>query len=335
MSFDSFNLSNVIIKKKIIGNVSLLALIYFRNKKAGSKPVKRQDEKPKVSETTIKNSSNENTGAFSGIKKLAPEDYDYRNSDKSQFAHLKRETQLVEESEKDVKSTSYARRKIISNWGAYEEIHDVETPAKDFKSLLNVPISEGGHFVFKSEKNWAIEVNKYSDFFSLNVKKLATDINCIPFCEYIDIDEKYFTVCRGFDFFLDRCKFIKWNINFKISGFHWNQLFFQVDQLTRFHNLAEKSRSLAKFETSSQNVTLRSEKVLRDDSAERIINILSTEHKNEPEVEIEIPETDKNVENAEEDLDFLLSLKEPVQADQPRIAPPVNAIHVEGEMLVI
>lgn len=160
-----------------------MQMIFFRNKKSANKPVQKKEEVPKASVS---------------VKKLTPEDYDYVNSDKSQFAHLKRETEAADKSNESVEGTStHSRRKVLSNWGKYEEeIIDTEepNPSKDFQSLLNAPISQGGHFVFKAEKNWAIEVTKYSDLFSLNVKKLARYIDCIPFTEYIDVEDKYFTV---------------------------------------------------------------------------------------------------------------------------------------------
>lgn len=64
---------------------------------------------------------------------------------------------------------------------------------KDFSTLINAPLSKGGHFVFKSEKDWSA-VDCSSEFFTLNLNILSAAINCIPFNEYIDVDDRYFTV---------------------------------------------------------------------------------------------------------------------------------------------
>lgn len=68
-----------------------------------------------------------------------------------------------------------------------------ETGTKDFEFLSNAPVSEDDHFVFKSEKNWNIDTSKYSEFFTVDLKRLSAAIESIPFNENIDIDKKYFT----------------------------------------------------------------------------------------------------------------------------------------------
>ncbi|XP_046750094.1 uncharacterized protein LOC124413510 isoform X2 [Diprion similis] len=254
-----------------------------RNRKGGGKPSKLKDEVSKFPEP-VKDSGNK-PDQTPVIKKLNPEDYDYVNSDKTQFAHLKRETQQADICINDPTANSRTRRQVVSNWEKYEEIPDAEIPAKDFQTLLNVPISEGGHFVFKSEKNWAIEVSKYSDLFSLNVKKLARDINCIPFTEYIDVEDRYFT------------------------------------------NLAEKSRSHA-IEVDNNIV-----QILMDIKRETVAEHKDIDSEIEPELSIEIHEMAQEKENIDEDLDFLLSLKEPVQLDQPKIAPPTYPIKTEEDKI--
>lgn len=67
---------------------------------------------------------------------------------------------------------------------------------KDFGSLINVPLSKGGHFVFKSEKDWSpVDLSsEYSEFFTLNINTLSTALDNIPFNEYVDVDDRYFTV---------------------------------------------------------------------------------------------------------------------------------------------
>lgn len=72
---------------------------------------------------------------------------------------------------------------------------------KDFGSLINMPLSKGGHFVFKSEKDWSIAdfSSEYSEFFTLNLNTLSVALDSIPFNEYVDVNERYFTVSiRGY-----------------------------------------------------------------------------------------------------------------------------------------
>ncbi|XP_076757384.1 uncharacterized protein LOC143427292 [Xylocopa sonorina] len=72
-------------------------------------------------------------------------------------------------------------------------IHIEENNAKDFEFLLNAPVSEDDHFVFKSEKDWTVDASKYSELFMLDLKLLSAAIESIPFNETVDIDKKYFT----------------------------------------------------------------------------------------------------------------------------------------------
>ncbi|CAK9827914.1 hypothetical protein ANTRET_LOCUS5543 [Anthophora retusa] len=75
-----------------------------------------------------------------------------------------------------------------------EDIIDAdENTAKDFEFLLNAPVSEDDHFVFKSEKDWTADTSKYSEFFTLDLKTLSAAIESIPFNENINIGAKYFT----------------------------------------------------------------------------------------------------------------------------------------------
>lgn len=82
----------------------------------------------------------------------------------------------------------------------FDDIIDVdENTAKDFEFLINAPVSEDDHFVFKSERDWTVDVSKYTEFFTLDLKALSAAIESIPFNENIDIDKKYFTVSTTYD----------------------------------------------------------------------------------------------------------------------------------------
>ncbi|EFN73344.1 hypothetical protein EAG_08513 [Camponotus floridanus] len=69
-----------------------------------------------------------------------------------------------------------------------------EDVGKDFDTLINAPLSKNGHFVFKSEKAWSVDSSQYSEFFTLNLKTLSVTIDCIPFNEYINVNNRYFIV---------------------------------------------------------------------------------------------------------------------------------------------
>ncbi|KAK0085734.1 hypothetical protein PV325_004519 [Microctonus aethiopoides] len=122
--------------------------------------------------------------------------------------------------------------------------------SQDFENLASAPISTG-YFTFKSEKNWSqIDSLKYNDFFTLDVKKLSTIYNCIPFNHYVEVDDNYFT----------------------------------KDQLTFMNSTAEQAKKEYESELEEKNsVSLKNiEKSTCEDTIE-------------------------------EDLDFLLSLKEPIK----------------------
>ena len=76
-----------------------------------------------------------------------------------------------------------------------DNISDIEESGQDFDSLLNAPVSEGGHFTFKSEKDLNFDISESSHLFSLDLKLLNAAVSCIPFNECLGIENKYFSVC--------------------------------------------------------------------------------------------------------------------------------------------
>ena len=145
--------------------------------------------------------------------------------------------------EKDEKEDSY-----------FQEIIDVdENVTKDFEFLLNAPISEDDHFVFEAEKSWSIDISKYTEYFTLDLKVLSAAIESIPFNENVNIDTKYFT----------------------------------NDQLTNIYNKAERGK-----ENYNQILSSAETEVVSDTK--------------------NVEEIQDSVEDTADDLDFLLSLQEPV-----------------------
>lgn len=185
-------------------------------------------------------------------------------------------------------------RQPSSSFADYAEISTDEDVGKDFGILINAPISKDGHFVFKSEKDsaWSIDSSECAQHFTLNLKVLSAAINCIPFNKYMNIDERYFT----------------------------------SDQLTSINNTAEKgkaaynavlndlnaSSSIADEHTKSET----NENSRTDQSKDTGLNMNAEE----------VQSQSKDSTNLE-DIDFLLSLKEPVQNNPMTITHPISISH--------
>lgn len=66
--------------------------------------------------------------------------------------------------------------------------------SKNFGNLINTAVSDG-YFQFKFEKNWSpSDVHGHNELLSLDVKMLANVLNCIPFNNYLQVGNEYFTV---------------------------------------------------------------------------------------------------------------------------------------------
>ena len=104
--------------------------------------------------------------------------------------------QYEDESESEFKNKLKPQPK--SSWQSYDDIPDLEGDGKDFESLINAPVSEGGHFSFKGEKDWIFDISQSSELFSLNKRLLNAAVSCIPFNECIGLEDTYFSVCIVF-----------------------------------------------------------------------------------------------------------------------------------------
>ncbi|XP_050454341.1 uncharacterized protein LOC126853011 [Cataglyphis hispanica] len=174
------------------------------------------------------------------------------------------------------------KKKSQSSSSSTDYVETDEDVGKDFGTLINAPLSRNGHFVFKSEKAWFVDSSQYSEFFTLNLKTLSVAIDCIPFNEYINVNDKYFT----------------------------------SDQLTNINNDVEKGKVTyntifyPNISSSSDIVNLKDEikenaKINQSKNLELTANTKSS--------------FEDGIDNLE-DIDFLLSLKEPVQSN-PTINP--------------
>ncbi|EFN80773.1 hypothetical protein EAI_06303 [Harpegnathos saltator] len=171
-------------------------------------------------------------------------------------------------------TSSYADYSIAST--------DDEDIGKDFGSFINAPLSKGGHFIFKSEKDWSSVdfSSEYSEFFTLNLNTLSAALDSIPFNEYIDVNDGYFT----------------------------------SDQLTSIYNKAEECKAtynciLNIVKTSSSSDTIYMEnKMNKNAGTEQLESLRETKSLSED-----------CFNNLEDDVDVLLSLDEPIQKNLPKI----------------
>ncbi|EZA56534.1 hypothetical protein DMN91_001863 [Ooceraea biroi] len=188
--------------------------------------------------------------------------------------------------------THRTRRKLQqppSSFADYTEEATDEDVGKDFRTLISAPFSKGGHFVFKSEKTWSVDSSQYSEFFTLNLKALSAAISGIPFNEYVGVDDKYFT----------------------------------SDQLTSICNNAEEGKAaygiiLNELDTSG------SSSVSKTDASR---DTTSDQSKNSELAAGTKSQSEDSIDSLEEDIDFLLSLKEPVQSGVTTITQPVPLSH--------
>ncbi|XP_071629759.1 uncharacterized protein [Temnothorax longispinosus] len=157
-----------------------------------------------------------------------------------------------------------------------------EDVGKDFGTLMNAPLSKGGHFVFKSEKAWTVDSSEYSEFFTLNLKEVSAAIDCVPFNEYVDVPDRYFV----------------------------------SDQLTSIYNDAERSK--AAYSAILDELIKENAKTDQSKDMKSTTNV-------KPENKLDHLEKDPDsLGDIEEDLDFLLSLKEPLPSTVTEIAQPMS-----------
>ncbi|XP_015110502.1 uncharacterized protein LOC107036819 [Diachasma alloeum] len=163
----------------------------------------------------------------------------------------------------------------------FAELSDDDEPesGKAFEELLNAPVSTSS-FTFKSEKKWTWDASQFNDYFSVDVNQLSRIFNCIPFNEYVTVEEKYLN----------------------------------KDELTLINSSAELARKDYAKEMESFLISQQSkiDEQARQDKNSRSKSLRATQqHVN-------------TTETMEEDLDFLLSLKEPVRL-LPASAPSANS----------
>lgn len=102
----------------------------------------------------------------------------------------------ISNSEEALDSSKYSSRKLNSNWQKYDdEVNLIFEPKglnfSDF-STQKPSASTDSYFRFSSEKNWAV-LEKFDDYFKLNVNDLCREIMCIPIHERLKLDPYFLT----------------------------------------------------------------------------------------------------------------------------------------------
>lgn len=109
-----------------------------------------------------------------------------------------RTTSETSSSEEALDSSKYSNRKLKSNWQKYNNETDlpVEVPRSlNFSNFSGQrPLtSSDSYFRFSSEKNWEV-LDKFDDYFKLNVNDLCREIMCLPLHERLKLNSSVLTL---------------------------------------------------------------------------------------------------------------------------------------------
>ena len=103
-----------------------------------------------------------------------------------------REIGETSSSEEALDSSKYSSRKLNSNWQKYDNVIDLAS--EETKGLLDFSnfsgqkpsTSSDSYFRFSNEKNWEV-LDKFDDYFKLNVNDLCREIMCVPLHERLKL----------------------------------------------------------------------------------------------------------------------------------------------------
>lgn len=116
------------------------------------------------------------------------------------YENIKKERLDILKNEQS-ENSKYSKRGLTSNWQKYETLvpefrqQESVNMGADFEQLVQMPLSTGGHFQFKHEKNWETRVKKseYDKYFEFDAEKLSTALSTIPFYIRNDLDSNIFS----------------------------------------------------------------------------------------------------------------------------------------------
>lgn len=113
------------------------------------------------------------------INKLKHKNKKYKNVKKE-------ETEKIEHTV-EKKSVEKVEDTLPSNWSRYEinEHSDEEiSGSANFETLLDKPLSQGSHFIFKNEENWSNNIEFHAQFqkyFMVDINLLNVGVATVPF----------------------------------------------------------------------------------------------------------------------------------------------------------
>ncbi|XP_059046671.1 uncharacterized protein LOC131842158 isoform X2 [Achroia grisella] len=135
-----------------------------------------------------------------GHKVTVPLQPTYEDPGPEFYKNLKRETDdILKITEEE--NSKYKKKEIQSNWSKYEmpiksydELEE-ENMGADYEKLAETPMSIGGHFQFKHEKSWDVNIGPslYDKYFEINMNDLVTALSTVPFYERNSIDKDIFS----------------------------------------------------------------------------------------------------------------------------------------------
>ncbi|CAG5043688.1 unnamed protein product [Parnassius apollo] len=167
-----------------------------------NEPKEQRRSRRRNDQQVVKREENQQTSKQPEInpKITAPEKPAYEPPGPEFYKSLKRETDEILKITEEA-NLKYKKKEIQSNWAKYEmpiesynEIEEQENMGADFETLIQAPLSIGGHFQFKHEKSWDISSGPslYDKYFEIDMDKLAIALSTIPFYERNSLDKSIF-----------------------------------------------------------------------------------------------------------------------------------------------
>lgn len=129
-----------------------------------------------------------------GSKRELPSDKQRGSSNSS--SHLPGTLDDSSSSEEALDSSKYSSRKLNCNWEKYDD--DIGGRSEvlkglDFSNFCGQQTTSGdSYFRFSSEKTWEV-LEKFDDYFKLNVSNLSQEIMCIPLHERLKLESCFLT----------------------------------------------------------------------------------------------------------------------------------------------
>lgn len=183
------------------------------------------------------------------------------------------------------------------SYAEYNYNAETNDNSKDFEVFIKTATSMNGQFVLKSEKNWSTDILGCFDYFTLDLNLLSAAMKCIPFNEYVKMNDEYFT----------------------------------ADQLTSFYNTVEEGKEaynniLSNLKVSSSSNIMNFNKSLESEEKLKMNLDLKKATSDNKTFVAKIQNESDDSDNMEENLDFLLSLESPSLQNNKKQMPLTNVL---------